>query len=157
MDHLIHMLMKEYLPNIEICHKQQMLGMEGPNLAEKCRQQILMRALETSIEKIKKIDDLHFEVQPSNSLNSYFIDLLTTKCGCSDFPNISLCKHIAAVVHFFGGADLGPQPPHKGSNGNTSEPGKNGSLSQPDSYSMGDDDAVASIILVANEIISLSQ
>jgi hypothetical protein len=35
-DHLIHTLVMEFLPDLEICHKQQMLGMEGLNLAEKC-------------------------------------------------------------------------------------------------------------------------
>src|SRR6267154_894395 len=84
-----------------------------------------MRAPETPMEKIKKIDDLHFEVQSSDSLKYYQIDLSTTTCNCCDFPNISLCKHIAAVVHFFGGAELRPQPPHSGSDGNTSKSGKN--------------------------------
>jgi hypothetical protein len=110
-DQLIHMLAMEFLPDLEICHKWQMLGMEGPNLAEKRRRQILMHAPETPITKIRKIDDSHFKVQSSNSSKSYHIDLDTTTCNCSDFPHIHLCKHIAAVVHFFGGADLGPQPP----------------------------------------------
>jgi hypothetical protein len=108
MDHLIHMLVKEFLPDIEHRHKRQMLGMEGPNLAKEHCQQILTRAPETPVEKIMKIDDLHFEVQSSNSSKCYQINLITTTCNCSDFPNISLCKHIAAVVHFFGGVDLGP-------------------------------------------------
>ena len=34
-DHLIHMLVKEFLPEAEHCHKWQSLEMEGPNLAEK--------------------------------------------------------------------------------------------------------------------------
>ena len=108
MDHLIHLLVKEYLPKIEHRHKQQTLGMEGSNLAEECQQQILSRVPKTPLSKIKKLDDLHFEVQSSSSLKYYQIDLSTKTCNCPDFPNISLCKHIAAVVHFFGGADLGP-------------------------------------------------
>ncbi|KAF8482190.1 hypothetical protein F5888DRAFT_1582308, partial [Russula emetica] len=40
MDHLIHMLVKEFLPDIEHRHKRQTLGMEGPNLAEERHQQI---------------------------------------------------------------------------------------------------------------------
>jgi len=59
MDHLIHMLVKEFLPDVEHRHKRQALGMEGLNLAEKRRQQILTRTPETPIEKIKKIDELH--------------------------------------------------------------------------------------------------
>ena len=110
-DHLIHTLVTEYLPDVELRHKRQMLGMEGPNLAEKRRRQILTRAPETPLTHIQKIDDSHFDVQSSNSTKTYQIDLVTTTCSCSDFPRIRLCKHIAAVVHFFGRADLGPQPP----------------------------------------------
>jgi hypothetical protein len=43
----------EFLPDLEFCHKQQMLGMEGLNLAEKRCQQILMRAPETLLIKIR--------------------------------------------------------------------------------------------------------
>ena len=114
MDHLIHMLIKEFIPDVEHRHKRQFLGMEGPNLAEKCCHQILMCAPETPIEKIQKINDLHFEVQSLNSNKYYQIDLSTITCNCSNYPNISLCKHIAVVVHFFGGAELGPQPPDNG-------------------------------------------
>ncbi|KAF8491687.1 hypothetical protein F5888DRAFT_1807194 [Russula emetica] len=157
MDHLIHTLVKEFLPNIEHRHKWQTLGMEGPNLAEERRQQILTRAPETPVEKIVKIDDLHFEVQSSNSPKHYQINLITTTCNCSDFPNISLCKHIAAVVHFFGGADLGPQPPRNGS-ASASDSGEHESPSQRVGHGAADnDDAAASILLAANEIISLSQ
>ncbi len=133
MDHLIHLLAREYLPEIEHRHKRQRLGMEGPNLAEERRQQILSRAPETPLAKIKKIDDLHFEVQSSNTLKCYQIDLSTKVCNCSDFPNISLCKHIAAIVHFFGGADLGPQPPRNGSGSDRSETetGEHESSGQP--------------------------
>ena len=53
MDHLIHTLMREFLRDIEHRHKRQMLGMEGPDLAEKRRQQILMRALETPMIKYR--------------------------------------------------------------------------------------------------------
>jgi len=154
MDHLIHMLVKEFLPDVEHHHKQQALGMEGLNLAYKCFQQIFTRTPETPIEKIKKIDELHFEVQSSNSLKYYQIDLSTTTCNCSDFPNIFLCKHIVAIVHFFGGADLGPQPP---CNESASEPGEHRSPGQPVGHSTADDDAAASILSAANESMSLLQ
>ncbi len=107
-DHLIHTLVNEYLPDLEFRHKRQALGMEGLNLAEKRRRQILRRAPETPVEKILKIDDSHFEVQSSNSNKLYQIDLGTKTCNCIDFPRVHLCKHIAAVAHFFGGADLVP-------------------------------------------------
>jgi hypothetical protein len=157
MDHLIHMFVKEFLPDIEHHHKRQMLGMEGPNLAEKRRRQILKRAPETPLERIKKIDDLHFEAQSSNSLKCYQIDLLTITCNCSDFPNISLCKHIAAVMHFFGGADLGPQSPRDGSDGSASESGEHESPDQPASHSAAGDDATASVVSAANDSMNLLQ
>jgi len=34
MDHLIHMLIIQYLPHLEIHHKQQKRGIEGADLAE---------------------------------------------------------------------------------------------------------------------------
>ena len=105
-DHLIYTLVTEIIPDLEVRHKRQTLGMEGPNLAEKRHRQILTCAPETPIENIQKIDDLHFEVQSLNSKCSYHVYLDTKMCECKDFPCIQLCKHIAAVVHFFGGADL---------------------------------------------------
>ncbi|KAH9966313.1 hypothetical protein BJV74DRAFT_743168, partial [Russula compacta] len=39
-DHLIYILVMEFLPPIETCHKWQTLGMEGPDLADKHHQQI---------------------------------------------------------------------------------------------------------------------
>jgi len=148
---------KEFLPDVEHHHKQQALGMEGPNLANKCRRQILTRAPEIPLEKIKKIDNLLFKVQSSNSLKLYQIDLSTTTCNCSDFPNISLCKHIAAIVHFFGGANLGPQSPPNGSDGSASKSGRHESPGQPVSNSTMDDNATASVLLATNDIMSLSQ
>ena len=52
MDHLIHTLVTQYLPHMEIRHKWQERGMEGANLAETHCRQILMRAPETPVEKI---------------------------------------------------------------------------------------------------------
>ena len=158
MNHLIHMLVKEFLPEAEHRHKRQSLRMEGPNLAKKHRRQILKRAPKTPIEKIKKINDLHFEVQSSKSNDHYQIDLSIIICNCADFPNISLCKHIAAVVHFFEGANLGPQPPGYGGSdaANASESVELESLGQPVG-SMHNDNAVASIISAANDNIELLQ
>ncbi len=88
-------------------------------------------------------------MQSSNSLKVYQIDLIAKTCNCGDFPCILLCKHIAAVSHFFGGADLGPQPPDDSSNITESQDG-NGDDSM-------DDNAAASILLAANDIVRLSQ
>jgi hypothetical protein len=149
-DHLIHMLVVEFLPDLEMCHKWQELGMHGRDLAEQRRQQILRHAPETPLTQIRKINDLHFEVQSSNSNKSYNIDLVTTTCSCSDFPRIRLCKHIAAMVHFFGGADLGPQPLDNA--GSASEPVAPCSPVQQD----GSDDSTA-VQTIINDIFSLLQ
>ena len=157
MDHLIHTLIMEFLPNLEIHYKWQMLGMEGPNLAKKCHRQILMRASKTPLDKIQNIDNSHFKVQSSNTNWYYNTDLVTTTCDCSDFPRICLCKHIAGVVHFFGGADLRPRPP--GNEDSTSEPSE---LVMPKSPAQKDGSLchvndTASFISTANEIICLTQ
>jgi len=108
-DHLIHTLVIQYLPHLEIRHKRQERGMEGADLAEMRRRQILTHAPETPLENIRKNDDLHFDVQSSNSNKIYKVNLGTTSCACSDFPHICMCKHIVAFVHLFFGADLRPQ------------------------------------------------
>ena len=148
------MLVKEFLPDIEHHHKRQTLGMEGPNLAKKWCWEILTHAPKTLVEKIKKIDDLRFEVQSSNSLKYYQVDLSIITCTCNDFLNICLCKHIAATVHFFGGADLGPLSPPDRSDGNGSELAKNRSPGRPVGHRAVDDNAAASILSAANRIMS---
>jgi hypothetical protein len=87
-DHLIHMLVVKFLLDLKMHHKQQELGMHSGDLAEQCHQQILRHTPKTPLTQIQKIDDLHFEVQSSNSNKSYNIDLVTTTCSCSDFPHI---------------------------------------------------------------------
>jgi hypothetical protein len=159
-DHLIHTLVSGFLPDLEFRHKRQTLGMEGPNLAEKRRRQILRRAPETPVEKIQKIDDSRFEVQSSVDSNKFYhIDLGTKSCNCIDFPRVHLCKHIAAVVHFFGGADLGPRPPDN-DNASASESDaselpvqENGS----DATRTTDDGATASFVSAANDMIRMTQ
>ena len=123
MDHLIHTLVNEMLPIYEDHHKRQKLGMQGPNLAEKRRKDILVRAPETPLERIKEIAESCFKVQSTSSEKLYEVNLLTYTFTCLDFPHIKLCKHVAAVVHFFGGgleaAELGPPAPV---NASASEP-----------------------------------
>jgi hypothetical protein len=55
-DHLIYALVKDMLPTYQDRHKRQMLGMQGPNLAEKRRKEILACVPETPLERIKEID-----------------------------------------------------------------------------------------------------
>ena len=115
MDHLIHALVKDMLPSYEDRHKRQKLGMQGLDLAEKRRKQILARAPETPQDRIKEIDRSRFEIQSTSSEKKYEVNLLTYTCTCLDYPRIRLCKHIASTVHFFGGglegAKLGPHAP----------------------------------------------
>ena len=158
MDHLIHMLVMEYLPYIEICHKWQSLGMEGLDLSEKHHQQILVWAPETPLANVQKINDLHFEVQSLNSNKYYQINLVTTTCSCSDFPHIHLCKHVAAVKHYFGG--VGAQSPgNVGTGMGTSAMHATPDLLVQKDGSSGstDDSATASIVLAANDMIYLCQ
>jgi hypothetical protein len=152
-NHLIHTLVMEFIPDLEICHKWQMLGMEGLNLVKKCYRQILACAPRTPLSKIQKIDDLHFEVKLSTSNNIYHINLDTTTCSCSNFPHICLCKHIAAIAHFFGGANLRSQLPD---NAGASESVMCESPDQQND-SVGSIDDGASVISAANNIIGLSQ
>ena len=95
-------------------------------------------------------------MQSSKSNNNYQINLSTIICNCLDFPNISLCKHIAMVVHFFGGVDLGPQPPRDGTSDNTSELVEHESPGQPVGCTH-DHNATESIISAANNNIKLLQ
>ena len=152
---MIHTLMEEFLSDLEICHEQQTLGFEGPNLAKKCHQQILTCAPETPLRKIQKIDDLHFEVQSSNTNQSYHMDLNSIACNCKDFPRIRLCKHIAAVAHFFGGVDLGPQPPDNASTSKSAMP--NSPVQQDSSAGSTNDDTTAFLISAANNMIRVTQ
>src|SRR5216684_367282 len=77
----------------------------------------------------------------------YKVNLGTTSCNCSDFPCICMCKHIAVVMHFFGGADLRPQA--------LVNIGTSSSLVQQNgSVSHMDDSTINSVI---KDIFSLSQ
>ena len=86
-------------------------------------------------------------MQSSNSNIIYQVNLGTTTCSCSDFPRVCLCKHIAAVLHFFGGADPGPQPPVNA--------GASSSPVQRDGSTAHMDDSAA--ISVIKDIFRLSQ
>jgi hypothetical protein len=146
------------LPSYEDRHKRQMLGMQGPNLAEKRRKDILARAPETPLEAIKEIAQSRFEVQSTSSEKVYEVNLLTYTCTCSDFPRIQLCKHIAATVHFFGGGlegELGPRALGNAS-ANEREPDVPKSPSQKDG-SAGNARTRAAVISVVNDIVHLAQ
>src|SRR5258708_38595600 len=110
MDHLVHMLVVEFISDLEMHHKWQELGMHGGDLAEQCCQQILRHAPETPLTQIRKIDDLPFEVQSSNSNKFHLINLVATTCSLSNFPRIQLFKHIVPVMQSFCIVELVHQP-----------------------------------------------
>jgi hypothetical protein len=95
-DHLIHTLVVEFLLDLKMHHKWQELGMHGGDLAEQHRQQILRHAPETPLTQIRKIDDLHFEVQSSNSNKSYNIDLQWAPKALQCFA-VSVCMQCDAL------------------------------------------------------------
>jgi hypothetical protein len=114
-----------------------------------------MQAPETPLRKIQKIDNLHFKVQSSNTNQSYHVDLNSIACNCKDFPRICLCKHIAAVAHFFDGVDLRPRPPDNASASKSAM--LNSSVQQDSSASSTNDGATASLISAANNMIRVTQ
>jgi hypothetical protein len=126
--------------------------MQGLNLADKRRKEILTRAPETPLDRIKEIDKSHFEIQSARSGKTYQVNLLTYTCTCLDFPRIQLCKHIAATVHFFGGGlerpEHGPRAPV-----NTSEPDVPKSPAQTDG---GANSRASRFKSISNEIFRLS-
>jgi hypothetical protein len=144
------------LPSYEDRHKRQRLGMQGPDLAEKRRKQILARAPETPQEQIKEIGQSRFEVQSTSSEKTYEINLLTYTCTCSDFPRIQLCKHVAATVHFFGGELEDGLRPRAPDNASDAEPVVPKSPAQQDGNA-GNAKTCVSMISTANDIVRLAQ
>ena len=146
------------LPSYEDCHKQQMLGMQGPNLAEKRWKDIFTHAPETPLERTKEVGQSSYEDQSTSSEKIYKVKLLTYTCMCSDFPHIQLSKHIAATVHFFGGEpdeELGPRAPDNAS-ASEREPDMPKSPTQQDG-STGNAKTRGSVISVVNDIVRLAQ
>ena len=99
---MIHTLVTKFLPEFPIRHKRQMTGMEGPDLAEARRHQILATARNIPPESIHQVTGTNFLVaSQSHPGHHYPIDITESICDCADFPRIRYCKHIAAIhVHF---------------------------------------------------------
>ena len=103
-DHLIHVLIVNMLPDHVARYHSQMLGFKGPDLAEKRREQIRAWAPEMNAGSIHNLGggDL-FSVEPTtDSTRRYQVDLGKLSCDCPDWPKVRLCKHVAAVDHFHG-------------------------------------------------------
>ena len=101
MDHLIHALVKEMLPSYQDCHEQQMLEMQGPNLAKKHQKDILLHTPETPLEWIRHINQSHLkstqQTQITNMELIYLviparaaISLVSNCASTSRQPSISL-------------------------------------------------------------------
>ena len=109
MDHLIHTLVNDMLPNKVACHNSQDLGFKGSNLAKKRRGQLHAWAPEMDANSIHSLGGDCFHMQSAmDSLHKYLVDLGNQSCDCPDWPKVRLCKHVSAVHHFFGHSDLQP-------------------------------------------------
>ena len=57
-------------------------------------------------ESICDLGDDQFYVQSvTHSSRRYLVGLGTQSCDCADWPRVQLCKHVTAIVHFFGNGD----------------------------------------------------
>ena len=75
-DHLIHTLVVVLLPSYANRHDRQELGFDGPDLANKQRQEILARTPEIKAESIRNLGDDQFSVQSAmHSSRLYSMEL----------------------------------------------------------------------------------
>ena len=102
-DHLIYTLKEEMLPYYETRHNSRELGFDGSNLAQKRRKEILARSPEVPAESIRaQGDGDRYEVQSvTDPSRTYLVNLCDKYCDCPDWPRVRLCKHVAAISHFF--------------------------------------------------------
>ena len=101
-DHLIHTLVTIMVPSYAVQHIRQELGFEGLNLPDKRCKELLAQSPEINALGISPLGDDQFKVPSATSTRIYLVDLRTASCDCPDWPRIQLCKHVAAVAHFFG-------------------------------------------------------
>ena len=108
-NHLVYTLVVKMVLYYENCHHCQELGFHGPNLAQKRLKEIHVRTPEVKADSVHTQGDDHFyvcsEKEPSRT---YQVNLGKQSCDCPDWPRVRLCKHIAAVAHFFGNVELLP-------------------------------------------------
>jgi len=102
-------LVAKFVPDFEIRHERQTVGLEGQDLKGKHRKQILASARNIPMDSIHQLSDTKFIVaSQSYPGHRYLIDHSKSTCDCNDFPRIQFCKHIAAInVHF---PELLPEP-----------------------------------------------
>ena len=110
-DYIIKTLVKKFVPDFQIRHERQAIGLEGLGLGDKRRQQILASTRNIPLDSIHQVNDSELFVTSESYLgHRYLVDLSdsTYDCDCDDFPRIRFCKHIAAVNVYF--PKLFPEP-----------------------------------------------
>jgi len=110
-DYIIKTLVKKFVPDFQIRHKRQAIGLEGLGLGDKRRQQILASARNIPLDSIHQVNNSElFIASESYPGHRYLVDLSdsTYDCDCDDFPRIWFCKHIATVNIYF--PELFPEP-----------------------------------------------
>ena len=107
-DHLIYILKEEMLPYYEPCHNSQELGFNDSNLAQKRHKDILARSLEVPAESmcVQGGSDQYYMQSATNLSCTYLVKLCNKFCNCPYWPRVWLCKHVAAVSHFFESVEL---------------------------------------------------
>jgi hypothetical protein len=103
-NHLLHTLIADMLPDYLACYHSQMLGFKGPDLAEKQCEQIHVWAPEVNTIFIQDLGGgVRFSMESAtDSTQRYLVNLGKQSCDCPDWPRVQLCKHIATVDHFHG-------------------------------------------------------
>jgi len=110
-NYIIKTLVKKFVPDFQIRHEQQTVGLEGWGLEDKHQQQILVSARNIPLDSIHQVNDTELSVaSKSYPGHCYLVDLSnsTCDCDCDDFLRIRFCKHIAAVNVYF--PELFPEP-----------------------------------------------
>jgi len=111
-DYIIKTLVKKFVPDFQIRHERQAIGLEGLGLGDKRRQQILASTRNIPLDSIHQVNDSElFVASESYPGHQYLVDLSnsTYDCDCDDFLRIWFCKHIAAVNIYFPELFLEPE------------------------------------------------
>ena len=78
--------MNGLVPYYEARHERQDVGVEGADLVEQQRWEILASARSISRDSIQEFDDTQFHVASASSPGVFFvIDLARQHCNCKDF------------------------------------------------------------------------
>ena len=96
------------LPYYETCHNSWELGFDSSNLAQKRRKEILAKSPEVPAESIRTQgdSDRYYMQSVTDPSCTYLVKLSNKSCDCPDWPRVRLCKHVAAVSHFFETVEL---------------------------------------------------